>query len=89
MVYLIEKIKQSPLSKNYSKMLPYVKPYWKRALLAVLITILDQEASFPADCLLQIHNNSPATFRIFLVQFCYRLYKYLPYHAPIRRRSYE
>ena len=25
--------------KNYRKILPYVKPYWVRALLAVLITI--------------------------------------------------
>ena len=25
--------------QNYRKILPYVKPYWKRALLAVLITV--------------------------------------------------
>ena len=36
---LKNKITSSNLVKNYSKMLPYVKPYWKRALLAVLITI--------------------------------------------------
>lgn len=34
-----DKIKNSNMVVNYKKMLPYVKPYWKRALLAVLITI--------------------------------------------------
>ena len=33
------KISQLYTVKNYSKILPYVKPYWIRALLAVLITI--------------------------------------------------
>lgn len=36
---ILDKIKQSNLIKNYSKILPYVKPYWVRALIAVLITI--------------------------------------------------
>ena len=36
---IIEKIKQSQFYINYSRMLPYVKPYWFRALLAVLICI--------------------------------------------------
>ena len=56
-------------------------------MLAVLITDLDQVSGIPEDCLLHIRNNSPATLWFFLVQICYRLYKYLPYHAPIRRRS--
>lgn len=33
------KIINSSLVRNYSKMLPYVKPYWVRALAAVLVTI--------------------------------------------------
>lgn len=33
------KISNSVTVVNYKKMMPYVKPYWKRALLAVLITI--------------------------------------------------
>ena len=33
------KITSSPMVKNYSKIYPYVKPYWKRALLAVFITV--------------------------------------------------
>ena len=53
-------------------------------MLAKLITGLDQEAWFPGDRLLQNRINCPAIIRYFLVQFCYRLYKYLPYHAPIR-----
>jgi len=36
---LKEKILSMYMVVNYKKMLPYVKPYWKRALLAVLITI--------------------------------------------------
>lgn len=36
---IIDKIKQSQFYINYSRMLPYVKPYWFRALLAVLICI--------------------------------------------------
>ena len=36
---LIQKFKNSQAYKNYSKMLPYVKPYWFRALMAVLICI--------------------------------------------------
>lgn len=34
-----EKINSLYMVKNYRKILPYVKPYWVRALLAVLITI--------------------------------------------------
>ena len=34
-----EKINSLYMVKNYCKILPYVKPYWGRALLAVLITI--------------------------------------------------
>lgn len=33
------KLSQLSFVKNYSKIMPYVKPYWVRALLAVLITI--------------------------------------------------
>ena len=36
---LITQIKQSQAYINYSRILPYVKPYWFRALLAVLICI--------------------------------------------------
>ena len=36
---LLKKIKSSNLFVNYSKMWVYVKPYWGRALLAILITI--------------------------------------------------
>ena len=36
---LIEKIKTSHMYINYSRMLPYVKPYWFRAILAMLICI--------------------------------------------------
>lgn len=40
---MFQKIKEKILSLNlvvdYKKILPYVKPYWKRALIAVLITI--------------------------------------------------
>ena len=36
---LIDKIKQTQAYINYSKILPYVKPYWFRALLAVLVCI--------------------------------------------------
>ncbi len=32
-------IKRSVIYKNYAKILPYVKPYWIRAFLAVMITI--------------------------------------------------
>ncbi len=35
----IEKIKQTQAYINYSRMWPYVKPYWFRAILAVLICI--------------------------------------------------
>ncbi len=33
------KIHQHYMYVNYKKMLPFIKPYWKRALLAILITI--------------------------------------------------
>ena len=36
---ILNKIKQSNIIQNYSKIYPYVRPYWIRALLAVLITI--------------------------------------------------
>ena len=36
---LINKLKQTQAYINYSRILPYVKPYWFRALLAVLICI--------------------------------------------------
>ena len=36
---LIEKIKKTEFIKNYSKMWIYVKPYWFRALISMLITI--------------------------------------------------
>lgn len=36
---LKEKFKSSYMVQNYMKIYPYVKPYWVRALLAVLITI--------------------------------------------------
>ena len=36
---LIEKFKQTQAYVNYSRMWPYVKPYWFRALMAVLICI--------------------------------------------------
>lgn len=34
-----EKINSSNMVKNYRKMMPFVKPYWGRAILAILITI--------------------------------------------------
>ena len=36
---LTDKIKTMNLVKNYRKMYPYVRPYWGRALIAMLITI--------------------------------------------------
>ncbi len=36
---LFDKLKNSQAYKNYSRILPYVKPYWFRALLAVVICI--------------------------------------------------
>lgn len=36
---LVDMIKAYSLFKNYGKIYPYVKPYWIRALIAVLITI--------------------------------------------------
>jgi len=36
---MLKKLKQASLIQNYSKIYPYVKPYWIRALIAVLITI--------------------------------------------------
>ena len=36
---IIKKIKSSQMYVNYSRMLPYIKPYWFRAMLAVLICI--------------------------------------------------
>lgn len=39
MTKISEKIKNSRAYQNYARILPYVKPYWFRALLAVLICI--------------------------------------------------
>ena len=39
MKVIIKKIKKSQAYVNYSRILPYVKPYWFRALMAVLICI--------------------------------------------------
>ena len=36
---LKEKINSLYTVKNYKKLSPYIQPYWKRALLALLITI--------------------------------------------------
>ena len=36
---MLNKLKQTSLIQNYSKIYPYVKPYWIRALIAILITI--------------------------------------------------
>lgn len=36
---LTEKLKNTNFVQNYSKILPYVRPYWFRALAAVLVTI--------------------------------------------------
>lgn len=36
---LIQKLKQTQAYINYSRILPYVKPYWFRASLAMLICI--------------------------------------------------
>ena len=36
---LIESIKQTQAYINYSRILPYIKPYWQRAVLAILICI--------------------------------------------------
>lgn len=36
---LIKKLKSSYVISNYAKILPYVKPYWVRGLLGILITI--------------------------------------------------
>ena len=36
---LLDKIKQSQTYINYSRILPYVRPYWFRALMAILICI--------------------------------------------------
>lgn len=35
----IEKLKESHICRNYSKILPYVKPYWFRALMAMFLCI--------------------------------------------------
>ena len=37
--YIKEKVSRSHICKNYAKMWVYVKPYWFRALLAIVITI--------------------------------------------------
>lgn len=36
---LIQKLKSSYVISNYTKIMPYVKPYWVRGLLGILITI--------------------------------------------------
>lgn len=53
-------------------------------LLSVLITESDQEMEIQEALLLRVRNNSPALLCFFLVQFRYRIYISLPYHAPIR-----
>ena len=39
MVKFIDQIKQTQAYINYSRILPFVKPYWFRAILAVIICI--------------------------------------------------
>ena len=39
MLKLKEKIKANYFIQNYRKIYPYVKPYWFRAVLAVLVTL--------------------------------------------------
>lgn len=36
---LVDKVKNTPFIHDYGEMTPYIKPYWGRALLAVLITM--------------------------------------------------
>ena len=36
---LLTRISASPMAANYRKMVPYVRPYWVRAVMAVLITL--------------------------------------------------
>ena len=36
---LLTRISASPMIVNYRKMVPYVRPYWIRAVMAILITI--------------------------------------------------
>lgn len=36
---LLTRISASPMAANYRKMVPYVRPYWIRAVMAVLITL--------------------------------------------------
>ena len=36
---LLTRISASPMIVNYRKMVPYVRPYWVRAVMAVLITL--------------------------------------------------
>lgn len=37
--HLFNKIKSTYIFQNYSKIYPYVRPYWFRAVLAILITL--------------------------------------------------
>ena len=36
---LLTRISASPMIANYRKMVPYVRPYWIRAVMAVFITL--------------------------------------------------
>lgn len=49
MFSLRQRILNAPMAANYRKMVPYVRPYWVRAVMAVLITlpivILDEATS--------------------------------------------
>ena len=39
MTSIIQKLKSTNFIVNYKKMYPYIRPYWIRALMALLITI--------------------------------------------------
>ena len=39
MFSLRQRILNAPMTANYRKMVPYVRPYWVRAVMAVLITL--------------------------------------------------
>ena len=36
---LLSRLSSAPVAANYRKMVPYVRPYWIRAVMAVLITL--------------------------------------------------
>lgn len=39
MTNLLSRLSSAPMAANYRKMVPYVRPYWVRAVMAVLITL--------------------------------------------------